>query len=214
MSSSGEVTRLLAEMCKGNRTAADQVIPLVYGELHRLAAAYMRKERPNHTLQATALVHEAYLKLMPQRVRWQNRAHFLGVAAQQMRRVLVDHARKQKAARREGAEKKIQLEDSLVVAHGAPRVVAAPAEDRQIQLEESLVMAREQPGAFLQIHEALERFAHEHERQSRVVELRFFGGCTEDEIAQVLGVSVETVKRDWRFAKAWLTVQLRGTTLR
>jgi len=206
MSSSGEVTRLLAEMRKGNRTAAGQVIPLVYDELHRLAAGYMRKERPNHILQATALVHEAYLKLMPQRVSWQNRAHFFGVAAQQMRRILVDHARKHK--------ENVQLEDSLVVARGVPRVVAGPAEDRQIQLEESLVMAREQPGAFLQIHEALERFAHEHERQSRVVELRFFGGCTEDEIAQVLGVSVETVKRDWRFAKAWLTVQLRGTTLR
>jgi RNA polymerase sigma factor (TIGR02999 family) len=202
MSSSGEVTRLLAEMRKGNRTAAGQVIPLVYDELHRLAAGYMRKERPNHILQATALVHEAYLKLMPQRVSWQNRAHFFGVAAQQMRRILVDHARKHK--------ENVQLEDSLVVARGVPRVVAGPAEDRQIQLEDSLVMAREQPGVFLEVHEALERFAREHERQSRVVELRFFGGRTEDEIAQILGVSVETVKRDWRFAKAWFTVQLRG----
>jgi RNA polymerase sigma-70 factor, ECF subfamily len=188
MSSSGEVTRLLAEVRKGNRVAEDQLIPLVYDELRRLAAGYMRKERLNHTLQATALVHEAYLKLIPQRVSWQNRAHFFGVAAQQMRRILVDHARKQKAAKREGAEKKIQL-------------------------EEALVMASEQPDDLLEVHEALERFSGEHERQSRVVELRFFGGSTEDEIAQILGVSVETVKRDWKFAKAWFKVQLRGAAL-
>jgi RNA polymerase sigma-70 factor (ECF subfamily) len=185
MASSGQVTRLLAEVRSGNRTAEARLIPLVYDELRRLAAGYMRMERQDHTLQATALVHEAYLRLIPQRVSWESRAHFLGVAAQQMRRILVDHARKQKAAKRECAEKRLQL-------------------------GEALVMAREQPAELVAVHEALEVLAREHERQARVVELRFFGGRTEDEIAQFLDVSVETVKRDWKFAKAWLSLELRG----
>ena len=180
------VTGLLAEVRTGNREAENRLMLLVYGELRRLAAGYMRKERLNHTLQATALVHEAYLKLIPQWVSWQNRAHFFGVAAQQMRRILVDHARKKKGAKRDGAE---------------------------IQLQEALVMARGKPAELVAVDEALERFALGHERQARVVELRFFGGFTELEIARILGVSVETVKRDWKFAKAWFKVHLSGVTL-
>jgi RNA polymerase sigma-70 factor, ECF subfamily len=180
-----QITRLLAEARRGNRSAEDQLLPLVYAELRRLAAAYMRRERPDHTLQATALVHEAYLKLLPQRVSWQSRSHFFGVAANQMRRILVDYARQRKAAKREGAQKRLQL-------------------------EEALVMAREQPTELLMMHEALDQFTREHARQARVVELRFFGGRTEDEIAQTLGISVETVKRDWKFSKAWLNLAIRG----
>lgn len=188
MPTSGDITRLLAEVAKGDDKAREQLMPLVYNELRRLAGAYMRKERPDHTLQATALVHEAYIRLVPQRVHWQNRSHFFGIAAQQMRRILVDHARKQKAARREAGQK--------------------------VQLEEALAMASEQPGALVAIHEALERFAHDHERQCQVVELRFFGGRTEDEIARILNISVETVKRDWRFSKAWLALQLQAPQIR
>jgi RNA polymerase sigma-70 factor (ECF subfamily) len=180
-----QITRLLAEARKGDRAAEDQLMPLVYAELRRLAAAYMRRERPDHTLQATALVHEAYLKLLPQRVSWQSRSHFFGVAAQQMRRILVDYARQRKAAKREGAEK-------------------------QLRLDEALVMAHQQPAELVALHEVLEQFAREHARQARVVELRFFGGRTEDEIAEILGVSAETVKRDWKFAKAWLNLALRA----
>ena len=185
MASSGEVTRLLAEIRKGNRVAQERLIPLVYGELHRLAAGYMRKERPDHTLQPTALVNEAYIKLIPQRVSWQNRSHFLGIAAQQMRRILVDHARKQMAAKRGGA-------------------------GRNLQLREPFVMARERPGELLAVHEALDRLSQDYRQASRVVELRFFGGHTEQETAQMLGVSVETVKRLWKFAKAWLNRALRA----
>ncbi len=148
----------------------------------------MRRERPSHTLQATALVHEAYVKLLPQRVRWQNRSHFFGVAAQQMRRILLDHARKQKAANARPGQK--------------------------FQLDEALVMAVEQPGQLVDLDEALRRFAHDHERQSQVVQLRFFGGRTEDEIAKMLGVSVETVKRDWKFSKAWLAAELDPSKIR
>jgi RNA polymerase sigma factor (TIGR02999 family) len=144
----------------------------------------MRRERPDHTLQATALVHEAYVKLLPQRVSWENRAQFFGVAAQQMRRILVDHARSRNAARRAGSQK-------------------------MFRLDEALVMAQEQPAELVAIHEALHRFAQEHPRQAQVVELRFFAGNTEDEVARIMGLSVETVKRDWKFAKAWLTVEFR-----
>jgi RNA polymerase sigma factor (TIGR02999 family) len=180
-----QITRLLAEARKGDRAAEDQLLPLIYQELRRLAAAYMRRERPNHTLQATALVHEVYLKLLPQRVNWQSRSHFFGVAAQQMRRILVDYARQRKAVKRDVAEK-------------------------QLGLDEALVMAHEEPAQFVALHEALEQFAGEHTRQAQVVELRFFAGRTEDEIAGILGVSVETVKRDWKFAKAWLNLALRA----
>lgn len=185
MPQAAQMTQLLAEASKGDRSAEDQLLPLVYQELRRLAAAYMRRERPDHTLQATALVHEAYLKLLPQRVAWQSRSHFLGLAAHQMRRILVDYARLRKAEKREGCEKRLRL-------------------------DEALLMADQQPAELVALHEALEQFASEHGRQAKVVELRFFGGRKEDEIAQMLGVSVETVKRDWKFAKAWLNIALRA----
>lgn len=184
MASTGQITRLLAESAKGNREAEDLLMPMLYAELRRLARSYMRKERPDHTLQATALVHEAYMRLVPQRVNWNSRSHFFGVAAQQMRRILLDYARRHQAERRRGS-------------------------DGKLQLEEALVMAREQPSELIRVEEGLERFASEHPRQHRVVELRFFGGWTEEEIAQSVGVSVETVKRDWKFAKAWLSLEIR-----
>jgi RNA polymerase sigma-70 factor, ECF subfamily len=185
MAETAQITRLLAEARKGDRAAEDQLLPLVYQELRRVARAYMRRERPNHTLQATALVHEAYIKLLPQRVNWESRSHFFGIAAQQMRRILVDYARQRKAAKRDLAEKPLSLDEALVMAH-------------------------EEPAQIVALHEALDQFAREHARQARVVELRFFGGRTEDEIAQTLGISVETVKRDWKFSKAWLNLAMRG----
>ena len=185
VSSPSEVTQLLLELANGDEGALKRLIPLVYDELRRLAASYMRRERVDHTLQATALVHEAYVRLIPQRVRWKSRSHFYGVAAKQMRRILVDHARKRRAAKREAG--------------------------KRVQLDDALVMANEQPRELVAVNEALERFAPGHPRQAQVVELRFFGGRTEDEIARMLDISVETVKRDWRFGKAWLGAELRAS---
>lgn len=184
MSTPGEVTRLLGLFSEGDRNAQSEVVRLVYGELRRLARGYMRRERPDHTLQPTALINEAYLRLVGQEVHWKNRSHFLGIAAQQMRRVLVDHARKHGAGIRWGSKE-------------------------QVVLRESLVMAIEQPETLMAIHEALEKLASEYPRQASVVELRFFGGYAEKEIAEISGTSIETVKRDWQFAKTWLSRQLR-----
>jgi len=181
--SAGLVTQLLHASSQGNRAAEAELIPLVYSELRRLAASYMRLERPDHTLQPTALVHEAYLRLVGQESNWQNRTHFLGVAAQQMRRILVDHARKHQAAKRAGRESRVPFEDVLAV-------------------------ASEQPDQVVAIDATLEQLASEFPRQARVVELRFFGGYTEDDIAGILAVSPETVKRDWRFAKTWLSREI------
>jgi len=180
----GQVTRLLRASSEGNQTAKDQLVPLVYDELRRRAAGYMRVERVDHTLQPTALVHEVYLKLVGQDTDWKNRAHFLGVAAQQMRRILVDHARRHRAGKRAGNERRVSFED----------VFAAAAE---------------QPGDVVAVDEALERLSVDYPRHARVVELRFFGGYTEDEIARILEISPETVKRDWRFAKTWLSRAIR-----
>ncbi|MBZ5596171.1 MAG: sigma-70 family RNA polymerase sigma factor [Acidobacteriia bacterium] len=180
----GEITELLRQVSDGNRAAEAQLVPLVYDELRHLAACYMRRERPDHTLQPTALVHEAYLKLVDQKgTSWQSRAHFYGVAAHLMRRILDDHAREAKAAKRAGGYQKIPLDTALVY-----------AEEKSSQL--------------IAIDEALNRLAENDPRQSRVVELRFFGGRSEEEIAEILEISVRTVKRDWRLAKAWLYVQL------
>ena len=182
-SSPGEITQLLKQLSHGNREAEARLVPLIYRELRHLAARYMRRERPDHTLQPTALVHEAYLKLIEQRrVSWESRAHFYCVAARLMRRVLLDHAREFKAAKRGGGQK--------------------------IPLEPSLVYSEERPGELLAVDEALTRLAEQDPRQGRVVELRFFGGCSEDEIARILGVSSRTVKRDWRIARAWLYAEL------
>jgi RNA polymerase sigma-70 factor (ECF subfamily) len=184
MSTEGQVTRLLRASSEGDRAAEAELIPLVYGELRRRAASYMRLERPDHTLQPTALVHEAYLKLVGQDADWQNRAHFFGVAAQQMRRILVDHARRHNASKRPSGENRVSFEDVLIT-------------------------AAQQPGELLAVDEALHKLTGTYPRHARVVELRFFGGYTEDEIARILEVSPETVHRDWIFAKTWLSRTIR-----
>jgi|SRR5208283_1060815 len=180
-----DVTILLAELTKGNKQAASQLIPLVYDELRRLAGRYMRRERCDHTLQATALVHEAYLKLVEQRsVDWQGRAHFFGIAAQIMRRILIDHARGHLRDKRGGGQEAVPL-------------------------DEALVFSPEQSHELLKLDESLDRLAAIDARQSKIVELRFFGGLTVEETAEVLGISPKTVKRDWSVAKAWLHGDLK-----
>ncbi len=181
-----DVTVLLAELSKGNEQAASRLIPLVYNELRRLAGGYMRRERTDHTLQATALVHEAYLKLVEQRnVNWQGRTHFFAIAAQVMRRFLIDHARGHLREKRGAGE-------------------------RPIPLDEALVFAPEQSLELVKLDESLERLAQLDARQSKIVELRFFGGLTVEQTAEVLGISPKTVKRDWSVAKAWLHGDLKA----
>ncbi len=174
------MTQLLAELQSGRPDAASRLIPLVYDELRRLARHYLRQERPDHTLQATALVHEAYLRLVDQRERtWQSRAHFIGAAAQLMRRILVDYARGRQTAKRGRVPQKVPL-------------------------EEALLFSEEQSEELVALDGALERLAQIDARQSRIVELRFFGGLTVEETAEVVGISPKTVKRDWSVARAWL----------
>jgi len=186
--SRAEVTELLQQWSVGRQDALEQLLPAIYGELKRLAGSYLRRERPDHTLQATALVHEAFLKLVDQRdVRWQNRAHFFGIAAQIMRRILVDHARAHTASKRGSGERPLSLDDALVI---------APAPDVDV----------------LALDDALTRLAVVDPQQSRVVELRFFGGLTIDETAEVLGISPATVGREWTLAKAWLYAELGPAT--
>ena len=175
----GAVTRLLAEIRQGNKEAESQLVPLVYGELHRLAAKFMHRERPDHTLQATALVDEVYVRLVGQHQDWHNRCQFFAIAAQVMRRVLVDHARAHRAERRGGKLQKVELEDLRLGSEGFPDKILA-------------------------LDEALSRLSEWDARQSRIVELRFFVGLTEDEIASLMGISARTVKREWSFARAWL----------
>ncbi len=180
-----EVTRLLIRLTEGEGAVLDDLLPLVYAELRRLAANYLRRERPGHTLQPTALVHEAYLRLIDQtQVHWQNRAHFFGVAAQMMRRILVDHARSQQAEKRGGEYQKFSLDENIDV-------------------------SGERASDLVALDEALERLAQIDPDKSRVVELRFFGGLSVEETAEVLGVSAPTVKRHWRLAKAWLYGQVQ-----
>lgn len=178
------VTQLLERWSQGDEEALDQLMPLVYDELHRLAGAYLRRERGEHTLQPTALVNEAYLKLVRQRnIRWQNRAQFFGVAAQLMRRILVDHARANYAAKRGGERVNVSLKN--IGAFGT------------------------QPTAdVLALHDVLNRLAKIDPDQSRIVELRFFGGLTIEEAAEVMQVSHSTVEREWKIAKAWLKREL------
>jgi RNA polymerase sigma factor (TIGR02999 family) len=179
------VTALLTNLSKGDQQAASELIPLIYDELKRMANRYMRRERPDHTLQATALVHEAYLKLTDQRsVEWQGRAHFFGIAAQVMRRILVDHARGHGRGKRGGGEAKILLDEAMAFSPG-----------RDFDL--------------LQLDRALERLAALDARQAKIVELRFFGGLTVEEVADVLEISPKTVKRDWSVAKAWLHGEMK-----
>jgi RNA polymerase sigma factor (TIGR02999 family) len=182
-SSPGEVTSLLRALRKGDRSAADKLFPLVYSELHRLARSYMRRERPNHTLQPTALINEAYMRLAQAPVDWQNRAHFIGVAANAMRRILVDHARAHMAAARGGAF-------------------------QQVEWTESLGLPAERSRELVALDEALDQLEKINPRQAKVVELNFIGGLTFDEIAAVLDVSTRTAKRDWALARLWLFKQM------
>ena len=185
-----DVTRLLRAWSDGDETALAELVPLVDAELRRLARACMGRERKEHTLQATALVNEAFLRFFDARhVRWQDRAHFMGIAARLMRRVLVDHARARGYQKRGGGADRVPLDDALLEA-------AAPALD------------------VVELDRALETFATVDARRSRVVELRFFGGLTLEETAEVLHVSVETVKRDWRLARLWLLRELKGSVPR
>ena len=174
------VTKLLAAWGNGDETARDELMPLVYQELHRLAHHYMNRERPGHTLQTSALVNEAFVRLIDQKdVQWQNRAHFFGIAAQMMRRILVDHARSRASAKRGG---------------GAPHV----------SLAEVAIVSDERAAEVVALDNALLNLAAVDERKSQIVELRFFGGLSIEETAEVLAVSPGTVMRDWTLAKAWL----------
>ena len=177
---SQNVTQLLIGWSNGDREALDALLPVVYEELRKQAANYLRRERVGHTLQTTALIHEAYLKLVDQKnVHWQNRAHFFGIAAQLMRRILVDHARTKKRAKRGGSNIRVSFNEANVL---------SPSQNLDI----------------VALDEALERLSEIDEQQSRIVELRFFSGLTVEETAAVLGISPATVKRDWSMAKAWL----------
>ena len=183
---SEEVTLLLQQVATGNQDAIEKLIPLVYEELHRVAQNHLRFERPNHTLQPTALVHEVFLKLVAQRkADWQGRAHFFAVASQLMRRILVDYARGRLSAKRGGGKLKLPLDQVFVLTPGRC--------DELLALDESL-----------------ERLEKLDARQSRVVELRFFGGLSVEEAAKVLGVSPKTVKREWSMAKAWLCGEMKA----
>ncbi len=181
-----DVTQLLARLETGDRSAADRLTPLVYDELRRLAQHFLQRETPGHTLQATALVHEAYLRLAGQRgADWQNQAQFFAVAATMIRRILVDHARARAAAKRGGGGHRLTLQESVALDAGAD------------------------PVDLLDLHDALTDLYALNERRARVVELRFFGGLDVQHTAHVLGVSPRTVKDDWRFARAWLGSRLR-----
>jgi RNA polymerase sigma factor (TIGR02999 family) len=184
-----EVTMLLRQWQKGDPTALDALTPLVYDELHRLAHRYISGERPGHTLQTTALVHEAYLRLVDQsEVEWQSRAHFFAVSAQVMRHILVDYARQHAAAKRGGGFQKLELDGEALASVSGERAAELVALDEAMQL-------------LLEVYP----------RQSKVVELRYFGGLNNKEASEVLKVSETTIERDWRFAKAWLYRELKAS---
>jgi RNA polymerase sigma-70 factor (ECF subfamily) len=183
--SPADITHLLQKLAEGDQEAAAKLIPLVYEELRRIAFRRLRHERPNHTLQTTALVHEAYMKLAGQEnAHWQNRAQFYTVASQMMRRVLVDYARGQQRIRRGGKQERISIDDALLV-------------------------SRNRTEELLAVHEALSKLEKLDPRQARIVELRYFGGLTVDETAELMGVSTKTVMRDLNMAKAWLYGELK-----
>lgn len=184
---SSDVTRLLSDWSNGDRQALDELLPLVYDELRHLASAYLRRERDGHTLQSTALVHEAFLRLVNQHdVQWQGRAHFFGIAAQMIRRILVDHARAQRALKRGAGAVRLELGEALGV-----------AQQRDLDL--------------IALDDALERLATMDQRQSRIVELRFFAGLSVEDTADVMGISPATVKREWSSARAWLFREVVAT---
>lgn len=179
--STQELTQMLIQLSEGKSQVIDDILPLVYQELRSLAGNYLRRERADHTLQPTALVHEAYIKLIDQtQVKWQNRAHFFGIAANIMRRILVDHARKHGAHKRGGDAEKMPLE------------------------EEILIVSEGKSAELLALDEALENLAKLDPQKSKIVELRYFGGLSIEETAEVIGVSVPTINRQWRMARAWL----------
>ncbi len=185
--SNRDITVLLRRMSSGDRSAEEALLPAIYTEAKRIASRHLRGERPGHTLQTTDLVHEAYLKLMPgAAANWEDRNHFFAVAARVMRNILVDRARRNSAGKRGGS--------------GPP----------DVPLEEGMVFGDDgDPELFLALNTAIERLEKQDVRQSKIVEMRFFGGMTEEEIGQVLGISARTVKRDWAVAKAWLYGELR-----
>jgi len=177
--SPNEVTRLLVDWGNGDQAALEELIPLVYDELRRMAGRYMRRETQGHTLQTSALVNEAYLKLVDQKsVKWQNRAHFFGVASQLMRRILVDHARTRSRAKRGGKARMVSLAEQAVLSRESSEVIA--------------------------LDEALKQLAEMDPRKSQIVEMKFFGGLTTEEAAEVLNITSRTVEREWRKARAWL----------
>ncbi len=179
-----DITRLLLDWGNGDKEALDKLMPFVYDELRRLAGNYMRNQKPGHTLQTTALVNEAYLRLIDSsQVRWQNRTHFFAISAQLMRRVLVDFARTKNAEKRGGNEQKVTFDETLPV----------------FSQKESDLIA---------LDEVLKELAKMNERQSRIVEMRYFGGMSEEEISEALDISTRTVRRDWSVARAWLFSKL------
>jgi RNA polymerase sigma factor (TIGR02999 family) len=184
----GEVTRLLGEIGRGQKDAVNDLLPLVYDELHRLARSYFRRERGEHTMQPTALVHEAYIRMVDQRAPLESRGHFMAVAATQMRRVLLDYARKHRAARRGGDDQKVLLEDTMVV-------------------------CEQRPLDMILLDVALGKLAALDAKQAQLVELRFFAGLSVEETAEVMEVSPATVKRSWSSARAFLHREITGGSL-
>src|SRR5262245_58414060 len=188
MASPKEVTRMLKDWNNGDSSALEKLIPIVYDELKRIASGYLRRERPDHTLQTTALVHEAFMQLVDkQDMEWNDRVHFFRVAAQIMRHILVNHALTNKAAKRGGGDLKLSLDDAIGTA------------DKQ-----------EKDFDLLALNDALDRLAEIDERKSQLVELRFFAGLSNEETAEVMGISLTTFKREWRMTKAWLHCELEG----
>lgn len=185
MATDGEVTQLLIDWSNGDREALDQMMPLVYSELRRMAASYLSRERPNHTLQPTALVNESYLRLVDQqKVNWQNRAQFFGIAAQMMRRILINHANERVAAKRGGGAIKASLSEA----------------ESEMEITDASLLA---------LDEALKRLSELDSRKSRIIELKFFGGLTIEDIAEVTGLSHATIEREWTLARAWLHREMR-----
>ena len=182
-----ETTRILRDLSGGNRNALDQLMPIVYRELRRLASHYLRNERPDHTLQATALVHEAFLRLIDQTsVHWQDRAHFIGISAHLMREILINHAIAHKRLKRGGGQYKVSIDQAIAW---------------QNEADVDLIV----------LNDALNELAGIDPRQSEIVELRFFGGLSVEETAEALNLSTATVKREWRLAKAWLYSRIKST---
>ncbi len=183
----GQVTILLKAMKNGDESAAGKLLPLVYSELHRLARSYMQRERSDHTLQPTALINEAYLRLARDSVDWQSRQHFIGVAANVMRRLLVDHARARNAEMRAGALERVELKEGLMI-------------------------SSERSTEVLALHDALTQLEAVDPRQAKVVELRYFGGFSVEEISEILQMSPRSVKRHWALARIWLRQQMKNSS--